>query len=318
MNAMSALYHIAQNDSPTLNTSNNSTTPNTTSNSSDSKQASSDLSEQAQIVPQWSENFKNFIELCLKKQPVNRPSASELLLHKFILSLSDRKALIDLIRKTKEIVRDLDNLQYRKIKKIIMVEGSNNSSNSVLSSSLNNNDQLNEHVGGSESGGSSLLNLKNDGSESSQLEDASSSHLEYEDDVENENDENESTSMIENNIDRLNSISDNDNELAENISTSSSLCIQQIISATNQLNFSGNNIKLSENGSSIKPSPSSSKIFSIGQVSSPTVNSNNKQKERSPPSSTPFSSSLTSNNKELINFGDSLKRRVSSFKIVCT
>ena len=311
MNAMSALYHIAQNDSPTLNAYNSSTTANVTTNSPDSKQAGSNLSEQTQIVPQWSDNFKNFIELCLKKQPSYRPSATELLLHKFILSLSDRKALIDLIRKTKEIVRDLDNLQYRKIKKIIMVEDTNNSSSSVLlSSSLNNNDQSTERTGGSESGGSSLLNLKNDGSESSQLEDVGSSHLEDEDDIENENDE--STSMIENNIDRLNSISDNDNELAENISNSSSLCIQQIISATNQLSFSGNNIKLSENGSSFKQSPSCSKIFSVGQNNSPAINNNNKQKERSPPSSTPFSSSLTSNNKELINFGDSLKRRVSN------
>ena len=96
MNAMSALYHIAQNDSPTLNTN---------------------ASPEAAAVP-WTEDFRDFVDLCLKKQPDVRPSAKELLLHSFIVTQSDRKALIELIRKTKETVRDLDNLQYRKMKKL--------------------------------------------------------------------------------------------------------------------------------------------------------------------------------------------------------
>jgi hypothetical protein len=102
MNAMSALYHIAQNDSPSLTIV-------------------------AGLDP-WSEHFKKFITQCLQKSPANRPSAADLLQHDFISHLSDRKALVDLIRKTKDIVRDLDNLQYRKMKKIIMTESSSTTS----------------------------------------------------------------------------------------------------------------------------------------------------------------------------------------------
>lgn len=102
MNAMSALYHIAQNEPPTL-----STTP-------------------------WSDDFKQFIRLCLQKQPDERTAASDLLSNQFIVSYSDRKALIELIRKTKDIVRDLDNLQYRKIKKLIKFEKNDGCENSVI------------------------------------------------------------------------------------------------------------------------------------------------------------------------------------------
>jgi len=307
MNAMSALYHIAQNDSPTLSTSVNITSnaPSSSTSSSELKQTSNESSDQTTISNPivWSDSFKNFIEMCLKKQPQNRPSANELLTHKFIIGLSDRKVLVDLIRKTKEIVRDLDNLQYRKIKKLIMVEGSNNSS------STNTNENLTES---GESGGNSLLNLKNDGSETSQLEDVSSSHLEDDDEVEedgNNDDENESINENNNNNDRLNSISDNDNEAVDNLSNSSSVCMQKMIAATNQLNFNGSNNNNNKSGENleIKPSPSTSKLFSAEQTNSSTTN-NIKQKNNrnSPPNSSPFSKS----NKEIINFGDSLKRRV--------
>lgn len=50
MNAMSALYHIAQNDAPSLNASNT-----------------------------WTDIFRHFVELCLKKNPSERPSSSKLL-----------------------------------------------------------------------------------------------------------------------------------------------------------------------------------------------------------------------------------------------
>jgi thousand and one amino acid protein kinase len=49
MNAMSALYHIAQNDTPTLQSS------------------------------EWSDTFRYFVELCLQKNPSERPSSSKLL-----------------------------------------------------------------------------------------------------------------------------------------------------------------------------------------------------------------------------------------------
>jgi thousand and one amino acid protein kinase len=102
MNAMSALYHIAQNEPPTLSTTT------------------------------WSDDFKQFIRLCLQKQPDERTAASDLLSNQFIVSYSDRKALIELIRKTKDIVRDLDNLQYRKIKKLIKFEKNEGCENSVI------------------------------------------------------------------------------------------------------------------------------------------------------------------------------------------
>lgn len=92
MNAMSALYHIAQNDTPTLQSS------------------------------EWSEAFRHFVESCLQKQPVNRPTSAKLLGHQFITRPRSQTVLIDLIQRTKAAVRDLDNLNYKKMKKILMVD----------------------------------------------------------------------------------------------------------------------------------------------------------------------------------------------------
>ena len=50
MNAMSALYHIAQNDSPALSGG------------------------------EWSNDFRNFVDSCLSKNPEDRPTAAQLLL----------------------------------------------------------------------------------------------------------------------------------------------------------------------------------------------------------------------------------------------
>ena len=50
MNAMSALYHIAQNDSPSLSGG------------------------------EWSNDFRNFVDSCLSKNPDDRPTAAQLLL----------------------------------------------------------------------------------------------------------------------------------------------------------------------------------------------------------------------------------------------
>uniref|UniRef100_A0AAQ5Y6R0 Serine/threonine-protein kinase TAO3 n=1 Tax=Amphiprion ocellaris TaxID=80972 RepID=A0AAQ5Y6R0_AMPOC len=72
MNAMSALYHIAQNDSPTL----------------------------------------HFVDYCLLKIPQDRPSSGELLRH-------------DFVRRERSPLRELDNLQYRKMKKILYQEKHN-------------------------------------------------------------------------------------------------------------------------------------------------------------------------------------------------
>ncbi|KAK5621623.1 Serine/threonine-protein kinase TAO3 [Crenichthys baileyi] len=95
MNAMSALYHIAQNDSPTLQSN------------------------------EWSDAFRNFVDFCLLKIPQDRPSSGELLRHEFVRRDRSPRILIDLIQRTKDAVRELDNLQYRKMKKILYQEKHN-------------------------------------------------------------------------------------------------------------------------------------------------------------------------------------------------
>uniref|UniRef100_A0A8C2XA27 non-specific serine/threonine protein kinase n=1 Tax=Cyclopterus lumpus TaxID=8103 RepID=A0A8C2XA27_CYCLU len=95
MNAMSALYHIAQNESPTLQSS------------------------------EWTEYFRNFVDSCLQKFPQDRPNSEELLKHAFVQRERPESVLIDLISRTKDAVRELDNLQYRKMKKILFHEAHN-------------------------------------------------------------------------------------------------------------------------------------------------------------------------------------------------
>ncbi|XP_070807732.1 serine/threonine-protein kinase TAO3 isoform X4 [Pituophis catenifer annectens] len=92
MNAMSALYHIAQNDSPTL---------------------------QSNV---WTDSFRRFVDYCLQKIPQERPSSSELLRHEFVRCERPSRVLVDLIQRTKDAVRELDNLQSRKMNKILFQE----------------------------------------------------------------------------------------------------------------------------------------------------------------------------------------------------
>jgi len=92
MNAMSALYHIAQNDSPTL------------------------------ADPAWSDIFRHFVDAALEKNPLDRPTSERLTQHQFVARVPVRAVLLDLIARTKNAVRDLDNLNYRKMKKILMAE----------------------------------------------------------------------------------------------------------------------------------------------------------------------------------------------------
>ncbi|XP_033974170.1 serine/threonine-protein kinase TAO3 [Trematomus bernacchii] len=95
MNAMSALYHIAQNDSPTLQSN------------------------------EWSDPFRSFVDYCLLKIPQDRPSSGELLRHDFVRRERSPRILLELIQRTKDAVRELDNLQYRKMKKILYQEKHN-------------------------------------------------------------------------------------------------------------------------------------------------------------------------------------------------
>ena len=97
MNAMSALYHIAQNEPPILNRS----------------------------AGQWSDKFHIFLGSCLRKDPNERFHAKDLLKMPFIATNKNHQSVIlDLIERTKVAVRELDNINYRKMKKILMVDGS--------------------------------------------------------------------------------------------------------------------------------------------------------------------------------------------------
>ncbi|OQR66107.1 serine/threonine-protein kinase TAO1-like [Tropilaelaps mercedesae] len=100
MNAMSALYHIAQNDSPQLSTS-----------------------------MEWSGDFREFVIDCLRKEPQQRPTAAALLKHPFVTRPRPGRALMELILRTKAAVRELDNINYRKMKKILMVDGTSGEAN---------------------------------------------------------------------------------------------------------------------------------------------------------------------------------------------
>uniref|UniRef100_A0AAY4DGK6 non-specific serine/threonine protein kinase n=1 Tax=Denticeps clupeoides TaxID=299321 RepID=A0AAY4DGK6_9TELE len=92
MNAMSALYHIAQNESPVLQSNH------------------------------WSDYFRNFVDSCLQKLAPDRPTSDVLLKHHFLCRERPLTVVMDLIARTKDAVRELDNLQYRKMKKILFQE----------------------------------------------------------------------------------------------------------------------------------------------------------------------------------------------------
>ncbi|KAI0985149.1 hypothetical protein GJ496_001121 [Pomphorhynchus laevis] len=115
MNAMSALYHIAQKREPRLKN-----------------------------PDQWSSQFDNFISMCLQRNPSDRLSSEQLLMHEFIVSNFDNVALTILIRKVKSLVREQDNLHRTKMKKLLLVDDHESTSSPSLiddigcESSLNN------------------------------------------------------------------------------------------------------------------------------------------------------------------------------------
>ncbi|PKU37476.1 serine threonine-protein kinase tao1 [Limosa lapponica baueri] len=76
-------------------------------------------------TPYWSDYFRNFVDSCLQKIPQDRPTSEELLKHMFVLRERPETVLIDLIQRTKDAVRELDNLQYRKMKKLLFQEAHN-------------------------------------------------------------------------------------------------------------------------------------------------------------------------------------------------
>ncbi|KAI8034670.1 serine/threonine-protein kinase Tao isoform X2 [Drosophila gunungcola] len=121
MNAMSALYHIAQNESPTLPKND------------------------------WSDAFCSFVELCLKKMPAERPSSAKLLTHAYVTRPRSDTVLLELIARTKSAVRELDNLNYRKMKKILMVDTCE-----TESAVGDADDQQDDHAGGDSSKSNSI------------------------------------------------------------------------------------------------------------------------------------------------------------------
>eukprot|EP00069_Balaena_mysticetus_P004779 bmy_17681T0 len=80
-NAMSALHHTAHSESPALQSGH------------------------------WSEYFRNFVDSCLQKIPQDRPTSEVLLKHCFVLREQPPAVITDLIQRTKDAVRELDNLQ---------------------------------------------------------------------------------------------------------------------------------------------------------------------------------------------------------------
>lgn len=99
MNAMSALYHIAQNDPPTLS-------------------PIVDSSEQ----PEWSPEFVQFIDRCLRKPAEERMSAEECFRHPFIQRKRPADTIQELITRTKTMVMELDNFQYKKMRKLMYLD----------------------------------------------------------------------------------------------------------------------------------------------------------------------------------------------------
>ncbi|ODM93133.1 Serine/threonine-protein kinase TAO2 [Orchesella cincta] len=98
MNAMSALYHIPQNESPSLDPGGRDG---------------------------WSPTFRNFVATCLLKSPEERPTSQVLLnSHPFLTcGRSPNLILLELITRTKAAVRELDdNLNCRKMKRILLTE----------------------------------------------------------------------------------------------------------------------------------------------------------------------------------------------------
>lgn len=99
VNAMSALYHIAQNPAPTLAS-----------------------------ISDWSAEYRNFVTSCLQKDATSRPTASALLNYDaFIAKCADGRChpvILDLVRRTKHEVREMDKENGKRIRKILMAEES--------------------------------------------------------------------------------------------------------------------------------------------------------------------------------------------------
>eukprot|EP00127_Corallochytrium_limacisporum_P007491 Clim_evm13s253 gene=Clim_evmTU13s253 len=87
MHAMSALYHIPQNDPPTL------------------RDASA-----------WSPSFTDFLGRCLQKEPGSRRPAAELLNHQFLGQTRGEGSLVELIHASQQKAREIDLEEFKEWK----------------------------------------------------------------------------------------------------------------------------------------------------------------------------------------------------------
>lgn len=83
--------------------------------------------------------------------PVERPSSTKLLKHEFLTQPRSDIVLLELIARTKAAVRELDNLNYRKMKKILMVDTCE-----TESAIGDTDDTQDEHAGGDSSKSNSI------------------------------------------------------------------------------------------------------------------------------------------------------------------
>lgn len=91
------------------------------------------------------------MDLCLRKNPAERPSSSKLLSDPYIIRHRSDTVLLELIARTKAAVRELDNLNYRKMKKILMVDTCE-----TESAIGDTDDTQDEHAGGDSSKSNSI------------------------------------------------------------------------------------------------------------------------------------------------------------------
>ncbi|XP_003385862.1 PREDICTED: serine/threonine-protein kinase TAO3-like [Amphimedon queenslandica] len=93
MNAMAAMYHIAQKDPPTI-----------------------------QEPQNWSDLFRDFISQCLQKEPEDRIDSTEALAHRFINLPRSGDIVFKLIQRTKDAVRRVDHRNFKRLQKMLMGE----------------------------------------------------------------------------------------------------------------------------------------------------------------------------------------------------
>ncbi|CAD5213969.1 unnamed protein product [Bursaphelenchus okinawaensis] len=110
LNTMSALYHIAQNDPPTL---------------SGTHPVYKEVLRSLEMI--------DFVQKCLKKEPNDRMTAAQCKEHSFIKRPRNKRIMSKLVRHTKKRVLKLDSDMYTKMKKIFYLEGANSGAAGTLS-----------------------------------------------------------------------------------------------------------------------------------------------------------------------------------------